>query len=77
MKLIGKKRKVVKTLDNPTHLNDIWLDEDGFVWFFDSRELEWRVLGDMGPGLGYANERTYETDGWPDGPFTRLLKGSR
>jgi hypothetical protein len=69
--------KVVDNLDNPKHRNDLWVDDDGFIWYFDYREFDWRTLGHMGPRAGYANERTHECDGWPNGPYKRLLKGRR
>lgn len=79
--------KVVDKLNKKNHRRDLWVDADGVAWFFDWDTQDWRVLTQdldifdadswTKQALGYSIEDTEDCKGWPTGPFTRILKGTR
>ena len=64
--------KVVNNLDKKSRRKFIWRDSEGALWFWDTDHDDWYTLTpEQG---GYYVSDTVETDGWPDGPFTKVSK---
>lgn len=63
MKTVNKLKK--------KHRNDYWLDVDGFLWFWNAESADWWYLACGWLG-GHFPQSTIDTDGWPDGPYTRV-----
>lgn len=80
--------KVVEKLNKESYRRDLWIDNNGGLWFFHWDLQDWQVIvqvpevwatgfGWTKPQLGYTREDTEYMKGWPDGPFRRVLKGHR
>lgn len=77
--------KTVDKLDKKKYRRDLWLDNEGVLWFWDAELNDWAVLEPVATaawniGEGYEVTQTLGTmddDYWPDGPFIRIAKGPR